>query len=101
MEPIADTWVKNFRSVVVKIKDGTTITGKLNIGDFPRVSDFFRKSPDQYFVLSDAEHRGTPERSLLLTNMRLCGPSRKIFKRLGNSSSYQNHKPFNGPLFMP
>jgi hypothetical protein len=58
MEPIADTWVKNFRSVVVKIKDGTTITGKLNIGDFPRVSDFFRKSPDQYFVLADAEHRG-------------------------------------------
>jgi hypothetical protein len=58
MEPMADTWVKNFRSVVVKIKDGTTITGKLNIGDFPRVSDFFKKSPDQYFVLSDAEHRG-------------------------------------------
>ena len=58
MEPMADTWVKNFRSVVVKIKDGTTITGKLNIGDFPRVSDFFKKSPDQYFVLSDAENRG-------------------------------------------
>lgn len=58
MQTIADTWVKNFRSVVVKIKDGTTITGKLNIGDFPRVSDFFRKSPDQYFVLADAEHRG-------------------------------------------
>ena len=58
MQSMADTWVKNFRSVVVKIKDGTTITGKLNIGDFPRVSDFFKKSPDQYFVLSDAEHRG-------------------------------------------
>jgi hypothetical protein len=58
MQDMADTWVKNFRSVVVKIKDGTTITGKLNIGDFPRVSDFFKKSPDQYFVLSDAEHRG-------------------------------------------
>jgi len=58
MQNMADTWVKNFRSVVVKLKDGTTITGKLNIGDFPRVSDFFRKSPDQYLVLSDAEHRG-------------------------------------------
>ncbi|MBW2681902.1 MAG: hypothetical protein JRD01_14370 [Deltaproteobacteria bacterium] len=58
MQDMADTWVKNFRSVMIKIKDGTTITGKLNIGDFPRVSDFFKKSPDQYFVLSDAEHRG-------------------------------------------
>jgi hypothetical protein len=58
MQDMADTWIKNFCSVVVKLKDGTTITGKLNIGDFPRVSDFFRKSPDQYLVLSDAEHRG-------------------------------------------
>ncbi|MGB2928153.1 MAG: hypothetical protein WBB70_04485 [Desulfobacterales bacterium] len=66
MQSMADTWVKNFRSVVVKIKDGTTITGKLNIGDFPRVSDFFRKSPDQYFVLSDAEHRGTSGKVVII-----------------------------------
>jgi len=39
---MADTWVKIFRSIVVKIKDGTTITGKLNISNFPRVSDFSR-----------------------------------------------------------
>jgi hypothetical protein len=58
MQDMADTWVKNFRPVVIKLKDGTTITGKLNIGDFPRVSDYFKKSPDQYLVLSDAEHRG-------------------------------------------
>ena len=66
MQSIADTYVKNFRSIVVKIKDGTTITGKLNIGDFPRVSDFFRKSPDKYFVLSDAEHRGTPGKVVII-----------------------------------
>ncbi len=42
MQSMADTRVKNFRSIVVKIKNGTTITGKLNIGNFPRVSDFSR-----------------------------------------------------------
>ena len=71
MQSMADTWVKNFRSVVVKIKDGTTITGKLNIGDFPRVSDFFKKSPDQYFVLSDAEHRGMTGKVVIINKNQI------------------------------
>ena len=55
---LPDPWVTNFCPVVVKLKDGTLITGKLNIGEFPRVSDFFKRSRDQYFVLAEAEHRG-------------------------------------------
>ena len=43
MQDMADTWVKNFRSVVVKLKDGTTITGKLNIGEFSEGIGFFQK----------------------------------------------------------
>jgi len=71
MEPMADTFVKNFRSVVVKIKDGTTITGKLNIGDFPRVSDYFKNSPDKYFVLSDAEHRGSSGKVVIVNKSEI------------------------------
>jgi hypothetical protein len=71
MQDMADTWVKNFRPVVIKLKDGTTITGKLNIGDFPRVSDFFKKSPDQYFVLSDAEHRGVSGRVVIINKSEI------------------------------
>jgi hypothetical protein len=71
MEPVADTFVKNFHSVVVKIKDGTTITGKLNIGDFPRVSDYFKNSPDKYFVLSDAEHRGSSGKVVIVNKSEI------------------------------
>jgi hypothetical protein len=71
MESMADTYVKNFRSVVVKIKDGTTITGKLNIGDFPRVSDYFRNSSDKYLVLSDAEHRGMSGRVVIVNKSEI------------------------------
>jgi len=71
MQDMADTWVKNFRPVVIKLKDGTTITGKLNIGDFPRVSDFFKKSPDQYFVLADAEHRGVSGRVVIINKSEI------------------------------
>lgn len=66
MEPMADAWVKNFRGVTVKLKDGTTINGKLNIGDYPRVSDFFKKSPDQYLILADAEHMGTSGKVVII-----------------------------------
>lgn len=58
MEPIGDAWVKKFKTVKVKLKDGTIINGKLNIGEYARVFDYFRSSPDQYFILSDAEHDG-------------------------------------------
>jgi small nuclear ribonucleoprotein (snRNP)-like protein len=56
MEPMGDAWVKKFKTVKVKLKDGTIINGKLNIGEYARVFDYFRSSPDQYFILSDAEH---------------------------------------------
>ena len=58
METGGDHWVRNYRNVTVKIKDGTIINGNLNIGDYARVSDLLRLSSDQYIVLSDAEHRG-------------------------------------------
>ncbi len=58
MEMEGDRWVKNFKNITVKIKDGSIVTGKLNIGEYGRVSDLFRQSHDQYIVLSDAEHRG-------------------------------------------
>lgn len=58
MEPNGDHWVRNYRNVTVKIKDGTIINGKLNIGEYGRVSDLLRLSQDQYIVLADAEHRG-------------------------------------------
>jgi hypothetical protein len=68
---MAETFVKNFRPIVVKLKDGTTITGKLNIGDFSRVSDYFKNSPDEYFVLSDAEHRGTSGKVVIVNKSEI------------------------------
>ena len=53
---MGDAWATKFKTVKVKLKDGTIIVGKLNIGEYARVFDYFRSSPDQYFLLSDAEH---------------------------------------------
>lgn len=71
MADLSSTWVKNFRPIMVKMKDGSTITGKLNIGDYPRVSDFFKQSQDQYFVLSEAEHRGISGKVVIINKSEI------------------------------
>ena len=71
MDPVDDHWVKQYRVVKVKMKDGTEITGKLNIGEYARVSDLFRQSSDQYFVLSDAEHRGSSGKVVIINKSEI------------------------------
>ncbi len=71
MDPVESPWVKQFRTVTIKIKDGTVVTGKLNIGEYPRVSDLFRSSADQYFVLADAEHRGSSGKVIIINKTEI------------------------------
>jgi ribosomal protein S4E len=61
-----DQWVRNYRGVTIKIKDGTVISGKLNIGEYARVSDLLRQSQDQYIVLTEAEHRGSAGKVVII-----------------------------------
>lgn len=63
---MGDAWVKKFKTVKVKLKDGTIIIGKLNIGEHARLYDYFRSSPDHYFLLSDAEHDGQSGRVVII-----------------------------------
>jgi small nuclear ribonucleoprotein (snRNP)-like protein len=71
MDTIDERWVKKFRTVTIKMKDGTIVTGKLNIGEYPRVSDLFRSSADQYFVLADAEHRGSSGKVIIINKTEI------------------------------
>jgi hypothetical protein len=66
VDPMGDAWVKKFKTVKVKLKDGTIIIGKLNIGEHARLYDYFRSSPDHYFLLSDAEHDGQSGRVVII-----------------------------------
>jgi hypothetical protein len=65
------TWETKYRQIVVKIKDGTTITGNLNIGNFTRVSDFFKKSDDKFLVLSEAESRGASGKIVIINKSEI------------------------------
>ncbi len=71
MDPVESHWVKQFRTVTIKIKDGTIVTGKLNIGEYPRVSDLFKQTADQYLVLADVEHRGSTGRVIIINKSEI------------------------------
>jgi hypothetical protein len=46
----------NFTDVEVKISDGSTIKGKVNIrGDYNRLSDYLRYSQEQFLVIVSEE----------------------------------------------
>ena len=50
MAPI--DYVKDFRNLSVKLSDGSTIRGKVNLGaDYKRVSDLMKHTPDKFITL--------------------------------------------------
>ena len=55
MEKFRESYVTNYKNVAVRISDGSTIMGKVNIRDtHHRLSDFFRLSQEQFItVISD------------------------------------------------
>ena len=71
MQPVQDGYATNYRTITVKMKDGTEITGKLNIGEFARVSDLFRQNPVEYIVLAEAEHRGGSGKVVILNRREI------------------------------
>ena len=58
--------------VMVKMKDGSTTTGKLNIGDYPRVSDFFQAIPGPVLrPVSEVEHRGLSGKVVIINRSEI------------------------------
>ena len=51
-----DKYVINYRSVTLKMSDGTVLRGKINLGDtFQRLSDFFRRTETQFITMASDE----------------------------------------------
>ncbi len=57
MDDEKDTYKKQYKDISVKTTDGSTLTGKVNLGAKERVSDLFTKTETPFIVLSDAKHK--------------------------------------------
>jgi hypothetical protein len=59
-------WEVNFAEVTVKMSDGTLFTGKVNIRNFQRLSDFLKSATDPFIVIVSDE--GTPTSRVHMVN---------------------------------
>jgi len=57
MEATKDSYKTDYRKIVIKTTDGSTIFGRVNLGIKERVSDLFTKTENPFLVLVDVEHR--------------------------------------------
>jgi len=48
-------WEKNYKNAIVKLSCGTKVAGKINIRDFPRLSDMLRNSTETYITVVDVK----------------------------------------------
>ncbi len=56
MVKLDDNYVINYRSVILRMSDGTVLRGRINLGDtFQRLSDFFRRTETQFITLASDE----------------------------------------------
>ena len=58
---------KNYKTVMMRIEDGSTIVGKVNIGHRQRLSDIFRDLGEQFIILVDAK-RGDNDETVIFIN---------------------------------
>ena len=51
MDTGSELWACNYKKAWAKISDGSLIKGKINIGDFRRLSDLIRMTDEKFIVL--------------------------------------------------
>ena len=47
---------KNYKGICVKVSDGSMIKGKINLTNYPRISDMLKNSTDKFITLVADEH---------------------------------------------
>ena len=60
------SWVKEYRDVSIRTSDGSTFSGKINLGHHKRISDLFKNPGEQFIVLVDVIYRDVPEKVVII-----------------------------------
>ena len=59
-------YLKNYKNIKAKITDGSIITGKINILNFARLSDYFKQANDKFItIFSEETERGAKKATIV------------------------------------
>jgi len=59
-------YAKNYQNVKVKISDGSLITGKINIMNFSRLSEYLKQSTDKFITILSEETKGAEKKTTIV-----------------------------------
>ncbi len=59
-------YAKNYQNIRVKISDGSVITGKLNIMNFSRLSEYMKQSSDKFITILTEEEDGAGKKATIV-----------------------------------
>jgi len=62
-----EQWTTNYKSVTMKLSDGSLVKGKVNIGENKRLSTLFKTSPE-YFIPVITNSAGDDSIKILIVN---------------------------------
>lgn len=66
METCMPIYEVNFKNIKVKISDGTIVTGKVNVVAFNRLSDYLKRSPDNFITISEIKDEHDPNKIVII-----------------------------------
>lgn len=61
----------NFKNIKVKISDGTVVTGKVNIIAFNRLSDYLKRSSDNFVTISEIIDENDPNKIVIINRSHI------------------------------
>ena len=56
----------NYKNIAVKVSDGSIISGKINILNFTRVSDYFKSERDKFITVFSEKIEGIPHKVTII-----------------------------------
>jgi hypothetical protein len=56
----------NYKNIAVKVSDGSIISGKINIMNFTRASDYFKAERDKFITVLSGEIEGMPQKVTII-----------------------------------
>ncbi len=58
----------HYRNITVKTSDGSTVSGKINITSFPRLSDMLKHTTDKFITVSSDKLEGDSPTRVTIIN---------------------------------
>ena len=56
----------NYKQITVKVSDGSIISGKINIMNYPRLSHYMKSENDKFITILSDEEEGTPHKITII-----------------------------------